>query len=165
MVANCHHRSRMPIIHTNNETQMIDFSAVGFSLPTTIPTLSAPALRLQKKALEMYLAIPQVMATRIWKIATTPMDSSAQQEEIYTMVAEKEKAFIESIGDINSQIIASQIALGKQWMSDWQRLILGNYNAFNDYGVHIDVEATKIMDKGISPYAKTVEANKMRLVN
>ncbi len=144
---------------------MINFSAPNFLLPTAIPTLSAPALRLQQKALTMCLAIPQVMATRIWNIVTIPMDSDAQQKEIHTMVAEKEKAFIQSIGDINSQIIASQITLGKQWMNDWQRLILGNHNAFNDYGVHIDIEATKIMDKGISPYAKTVEANKMRLVN
>ncbi len=144
---------------------MIDFSAPSFLLPTTLPTLSAPALRLQQKALEMCLSIPQVMATRIWKIATSPMDSAAQQKEIHTMVAEKEKAFLQSVSDIHSQIIASQIALGKQWMNDWQRLILGNHNAFNDYGLHIDIEATKIMDKGISPYAKTVEANKERLVN
>lgn len=142
---------------------MINFSAPKFPEFTSIPTFSAPALRLQQKALTMYLAIPQVMATRIWKIATTPMDSKAQQQEIHAMVAEKEKAFIESIGDINSQIIASQIALGKQWMHDWQRLMLGNNNAFNNFGTQMDREATKIMDKGISPYAKTVKANKTRL--
>lgn len=151
----------MLIIYTNNETYMIDFSAPSFLMPT----LSAPALRLQQKALEMCLSIPQVMATRIWKIATTPMNSAEQQKEVHTMVAEKEKVFIESIGDINSQIIASQIALSKQWMNDWQRLMLGNNKAFNNFGTHIDKEATKIMDKGISPYAKTVEANKIRLVN
>ena len=43
--------------------------------------------------------------------------------------------------------------------------MLGNNKAFNNFGTHIDKEATKIMDKGISPYAKTVEANKIRLVN
>lgn len=144
---------------------MINFSVPTFSVPTAIPTLSAPALKLQQKALSMFLAIPQVMATRIWNLVTAPMDSQAQQQEVQTMVAEKEMAFIQSIGDINSQLIASQMALSKQWMNDWQRLMLGNHNAFSNYGIHIDIEATKIMDKGISPYAETVEANKMRLVN
>lgn len=140
---------------------MINFSVPSFVLPTP----SAPTFRLQQKALTMCLSIPQVMATRIWKIATTPMDSQAQQQEMQTMVTEKQSAFIQSMGDISSQMIASQIALGSQWMSDWQRLMLGNNKAFDNFGTHIDKETTKIMDKGISPYAKTVAANKTRLVN
>ncbi|WP_367103182.1 hypothetical protein [uncultured Psychrobacter sp.] len=142
---------------------MINIPAPTFSVPTSIPMLSAPALQLQQKALTMCLAIPQVMATRIWKIASSPMNSDSQHQEIHTMIAEKQMAFIQSMGDINSQILASQITLGKQWMSDLQRLALGNHNAFNNFGMHIDEEATKIMDKGISPYAKTVEDNKTRL--
>lgn len=140
---------------------MINFSAPNFS----IPTLSAPALQLQQKALTMFMAVPQVMATRIWKIATTPMDSKMQQKEIHSMVAEKQAAFMHSITDINLQIVVSQMSLANQWMSDWQRLILGNHNAFNNFSTHIDKEATKIMDKGISPYAKTVKANQTRLSN
>lgn len=125
---------------------MIDFSAPDFSLPI----LSAPALRLQQKTLDMLLAIPQVMTTRIWKIATAPMNSNMQQQEIESMIVEKEMAFIESIGDIGSQIIASQLALGNQWMSNWQSLMLGDKNAFSHFGQDIDKEAVKIMDKGIS---------------
>ncbi|WP_201584644.1 hypothetical protein [Psychrobacter jeotgali] len=133
----------------------------------TIPvlTLSAPSLKLQQKALAMYWSVPQVMASRIWRIATTPMDSKAQQKEIHSMIAEKQTAFIQSIGDINSQIIASQITLAHEWMSDWQRLMLGNYKAFNNFGIQLDQEANKVMDKGINPYAKTVKANKDRLSN
>ncbi|MGP4951925.1 hypothetical protein ACTXGO_07060 [Psychrobacter sp. T6-1] len=143
---------------------MITFQMPEFSLPTSMMG-SAPALQLQQKTVAMFMAIPQVMTTRIWNLASMPMDTDTQQKEIQTMISEKEKAFIESIGDINSQIIASQLALGKQWMNDWQRLISGNHNAFNNFGKHIDSETIKIMDKGISPYAKTVQANKMRLVN
>lgn len=133
------------------------------NIPT--PILSASSLQLQQKALSMCLAVPQVMATRIWKIASAPINSDSQQQEIHTMVTEKQIAFMQSIGDINSQILASQIALGKQWMNDWQHLMLGNHNAFNNFGQHIDKEVTKIMDKGISPYAKTVKANQTRLSN
>lgn len=148
---------------------MINFSMPNFSLPDfmtgSTPTFSSPALQLQQKTVAMFMTIPQVMATRIWSIASTPMDSDTHHKEIQTMISEKEKAFMDSINDINTQIIASHLALGKQWMNDWQRLMLGNQHAFNHFGKHIDNEAIKIMDKGISPYATTVKANKMRLVN
>ncbi len=127
--------------------------------------ISAPTSKLQQKALDMCLSVPQVMATRIWKIATAPMNSTSQKQEIHEMIAEKETAFMQAIGDISSQIIASQVTLGSQWISDWQRLMFGNHKAFNNFGTHIDKEAVKIMDKGISPYAKTVESNKKRLAN
>lgn len=143
---------------------MIKFQMPDFPIPTLMLG-STPALQLQQKTVAMFLAIPQVMATRIWNLAGMPMDMDKQQKEMQTMISEKEKAFMQSIGDINSQIIASQFALGKQWMNDWQRLLSGNHNAFNNFGKHIDSEAVKIMDKAISPYAKTVEANKIRLVN
>ncbi|AMN49685.1 hypothetical protein [Psychrobacter sp. P2G3] len=126
-------------------------------------TNSANALKLQQKTMTMCVAIPQIMASRIWLLATSPMNAKLQQKEIFTMVEEKQKAFLDSISNINSQIMSSQTTLVNKWISNCQSFMLGHHNAFNNFDNDIDEEAIKIMDKGISPYATTVKVNQKRL--
>lgn len=124
---------------------------------------SANALKLQQKAMTMCVAVPQIMASRIWMLATSPINSESQQKELFTMVEEKQKAFVDSIFDINAQILSSQTTLASKWLSNCQSFMLGHHNVFNNFDNDIDEEAIKIMDKGISPYAATVKANQKRL--
>lgn len=126
-------------------------------------TNSASALKLQEKTIVMCIAIPQIMASRIWMLATSPMDAKLQQKEIFTMVEEKQKAFVDSISNISSQIMSSQVTLANKWISNCQSFMLGHPNAFNNFENDLDEETVKIMDKGISPYATTVKANQKRL--
>ncbi|MGM8909452.1 hypothetical protein ACS8FB_04945 [Psychrobacter sp. 1U1] len=124
---------------------------------------SVSAVNLQKKTMMMCAAVPQIMASRFWMLATSPMNPTLQQKEIFTMVEEKQKAFVDSISDINLQIMSSQSVLLNKWMSSYQRFMLGHYHAFNSFENDIDEETIKILDKGISPYAATVKVNQKRL--
>lgn len=126
-------------------------------------TNSARALKLQQKTMTMCVAVPQIMASRIWLLATSPISSKSQQKELFTMVEEKQKAFVDSIVDINAQILSSQTTLVNKWISNCQSFVLGHHTVFNNFDHDIDEEAIKIMDKGISPYATTVKANQKRL--
>ena len=126
-------------------------------------TNSVSAVNLQQKTVMMCVAIPQIMASRIWMLATSPMNPKLQQKEIFSMVEEKQKAFVDSMSDINSQIISSQVTLANKWISNCQSFMLGHHNAFNNFENDIDEETIKILDKGISPYATTVQVNQKRL--
>lgn len=126
-------------------------------------TNSVSAIKLQQKAVMMCVAIPQIMASRIWMLATSPMNPKLQQKEIFSMVEEKQKAFVDSMSDINSQIISSQVTLANKWINNCQSFMLGHHNAFNNFENDIDEETIKILDKGISPYATTVQVNQKRL--
>jgi len=126
-------------------------------------TNSVSAVNLQQKTVMMCVAIPQIMASRIWMLATSPMNPKLQQKEIFSMVEEKQKAFVDSMSDINSQIISSQVTLANKWISNCQSFMLGHHNAFNNFENDIDEETIKILDKGISPYAATVKVNQKRL--
>ncbi len=126
-------------------------------------TNSASALKLQQKTLSMCAAVPQIMASRIWMLATAPISAESQQKELFAMVEEKQKAFVDSIYEINAQIMSSQTTLVNKWISNCQSFMLGHLNAFNNFEHDVDEEAIKIMDKGISPYATTVKANQKRL--
>ena len=126
-------------------------------------TNSVSAIKLQQKTVMMCVAVPQIMASRMWMLATSPMNPKLQQTEIFSMVEEKQKAFVDSMSDINLQILSSQSILFNKWLSNCQSFMLGHHNAFNNFDNDIDEETIKILDKGISPYAKTVQVNQKRL--
>lgn len=137
-------------------------------MPTINTDTKSQQKKLQQKTLAMLLAVPQVMTNRLWMIVTTnPIcqhSTQQQHDEIHTMIAEKQLAFMQSITDIGSQLFSSQMTLSLAMLSDWQGLLMGNQNTYAKINQKIEIETLKILDKGISPYAQAVKNNQHRLV-
>lgn len=132
-----------------------------------MPTLT-DTTKLQQKTLTMLLAVPQVMANRLWMITTTDLtnqySTQRQHDEIHTMIAEKQMAFIQSMTDITTQLFSSQMTVGLAMLNSWQGLFMGNHQSYVTLSEKIEKETLKILDKGISPYAQAVKNNQNRLV-
>lgn len=124
--------------------------------------------QLQQKTLTMLLAIPQVMANRLWIIASTDLtnqhSTKQQHDEIHTMIAEKQLAFMQSLSDITTQLYRSQMVLGLAMLGNWQNLMMGNQQTYVQMNQKIETETLKILDKGINPYVQAVQDNQRRLV-
>lgn len=121
-------------------------------------------MNLQKKSLTMWLAVPQVMNTRIWLLATAnPIHANDERKEACRMIGEKQQAFLQSIYDVNEQLIDTQTSLYHAWLTCWQELMNGNPQALTQLNQKIEKETIKILDKSISPYAKAVYENNKRL--
>lgn len=127
-------------------------------------TLFTDVLKLQQKSIAMWFAVPQVISTRLWMLATAnPLDTRNEQKEVHRMISEKQNAVIQSFQDVNSQILDSGQKLSSSWMNSWQSYLFGNNNAFEKLYQQVEQETVKILDKGISPYATAVKANNKRL--
>lgn len=124
--------------------------------------------QLQQKTLAMLLAIPQVMANRLWIIASTDLtnqhSTKQQHDEIHAMIAEKQLAFMQSLSDITTQLYRSQMVLGLAMLGNWQNLMMGNQQTYVQMNQKIETETLKILDKGINPYVQAVQDNQRRLV-
>lgn len=127
-------------------------------------TLWGDLFSLQQKTVNMWLAVPQVMATRLWMLANAnPMQVGREQTEFNRMFSEKQTAFMDSVFAVNSQFLSSQQKLNQAVLESWQELIKGDSDAFAPIAKQIERETIKIFDKGISPYATAVSANRKRL--
>jgi len=96
--------------------------------------------------LSMWFQTPQVIASRLAMLATTPVHSARAQAEATRMVSEKMAAAAESM-------VAMQFAIGNEMM----RMMLHPYSRPSV------ATGSRIVAKSIRPYGKRVRSNAKRL--
>jgi hypothetical protein len=112
--------------------------------------------RYKRKATELSLAVPQVVAMRTARMLAAGVNPSARdRREFERMGTEKMLAFWESMNAMGLEIVKAQqryaLSAMFQWWSPW----VTPWSAATS--------ATKILEKGLGPVQKRVSANARRL--
>src|SRR5262245_57800598 len=112
--------------------------------------------RYKRKAAELSLAVPQVVALRTARMLAAGANPSARdRRELERMGTEKMLAFWESMNAMGLEMAKAQqqfaLSAMLQWWSAWVRQLSA------------EASAVKVLDKGLAPVHKRVLANARRL--
>jgi hypothetical protein len=115
-------------------------------------------------AAELSLAIPQVVAHRIMRMAIAgPSLSERDRKEFQRMGTEKTSAFIESWNAITMQVLRANKALAVSSLrSFWSPLTKGRPST-NEAAAKLYSSALSVLSKGMAPVHRTALANAKRL--
>ncbi len=121
-------------------------------------SLSAELIR---KALELSLAAPQVVAHRSWRMATAGYPLSARDRTEFTrMGSEKVEAYYQSWAAIWMQFYRIQMEFMVEWMTLPLRLASGDYLRISRPRGDL---VTSVLAAGIGPMHSKAIANQKRL--
>lgn len=125
---------------------------------------SRNAKSLVAKAAELSVAVPQVMAHRITRMAIAgPALSERDRKEFQLMSAEKAAAFAESWQAMTAQAARSQNALASAWLQAlWSPKLHGKGSA-SALATQLQGEALGVLAKGMAPVHRKAVANAKRL--
>jgi len=125
---------------------------------------SRNSLSVATKAAELALAVPQVVAHRVTRMAIAgPSPSKRDRKEFVLMVAEKNAAFHESWNAMAAQAFRANQALAATFIqSMWSPSIRRKPSA-NAVATQFQSAALGILGKGLGPVHRKAVANAKRL--
>jgi len=124
----------------------------------------AKAKAIAVKAAELSVAVPQVVAHRVTRmaIAGTPM-SARDREEFKRMVAEKKSAFTEAFAAMASQTVRANQALAASLVRPFWSPTLRRNPSPTALATQMQGAALGVLAKGIAPIHRKAVANAKRL--
>jgi len=119
---------------------------------------------LAAKATEMAIAVPQVVAHRVTRMALAgPRLSTRDRREFERMVAEKNSAFGESWNAMALQASRAQQMLACEFLRSFLTLSLGRRPTVATSAVKLQRAAIDVLGKGLAPVHRKAMANARRL--
>jgi len=119
---------------------------------------------LAAKATEMAIAVPQVVAHRVTRMALAgPRLSTRDRREFERMVAEKNSAFGESWNAMALQASRAQQMLACEFLRSFLTLSLGRRPTAATSAVKLQRAAIDVLGKGLAPVHRKAMANARRL--
>jgi hypothetical protein len=117
------------------------------------------------KSAELAVAVPQVMAHRLTRMAIAgPKPSKRDQKEFQRMVAEKKSAFTESWVAMATQTVLAQQALAMSLVrSFWAPTLRRKPSSAASVARQVQSAALGVLDKGLAPVHRKAVANAKRL--
>ncbi len=117
-----------------------------------------------KKAVELAVAAPQVVAHRVTRMAIAgPTLSERDRKEFNLMVAEKKTAFAEAWQAMTVQTVRANQTLAASFLrSMWSPRGWGNASA-GKMAAQVQGAALGVLDKGMAPVHRKAIANAKRL--
>lgn len=116
------------------------------------------------KSAQLALAVPQVVAHRVARMATAgPTPSARDRKEFSLMVAEKNIAFVQAWQAMAMQTVLANQALTASWFgSFWSLSSRGQTTPVKVAG-QLQGAALGVLGKGLAPVHRKVVANARRL--
>ncbi len=124
-----------------------------------------PSTSLSAKTAELALAVPQVVAHRLLRMAHAgPHLSARDRKEFARMIAEKNSAFAESWNAMSRQMLQSQRVFAEALAiaAATRRPKPGSATA-RDFAEHLHQAALTVVGKGLAPVHRRAVANAKRL--
>lgn len=126
--------------------------------------LEQRAKRVYAASEEMSINVPQVMQKRISMIAQqNPLNNHKEVKEIERMFSEKPIAFLESWQQMALQSLLAQQHIGQLMFVNWWKMAWGQPVLFDQIFYQVNAETLKILEKGLQPISRRVNANVKRL--
>ena len=130
--------------------------------PMGIPRRSAKQ-SLAVKAAELAFAIPQVVAHRVTRMATSgPKLSARDRKEFERMVAEKNAAFVESWNAMAVQAVLANQALAVSFFKELLGATRGKEPSAARSAAQLQRAALGVLGKGFAPVHRKAVANAKR---
>ena len=129
-----------------------------------MPHRNRKSASIAAKAIELSVAVPQVVAHRVARMASAgAMPSERDRREFHRMGAEKVTAFTEAWNAMTQQAARANQALAASWMRSlwtppWQAGKLPSAAAAQWHSA-----ALGVIEKGMAPVHRTAKANAKRL--
>ena len=119
---------------------------------------------LSTKATELAMAVPQVVAHRVTRMAMSgPMLSERDRKEFELMGAEKTDALTESWNAMAAQAVRSNQALAASWFQSFWSLAPHARPSASSVATQIHNAALGVLGKGLEPVHRKAMANAKRL--
>jgi hypothetical protein len=129
---------------------------------TTRRTRKTPSLAVQ--ATELAIAVPQVVAHRLTRMALAgPLLSARDRKEFHGMVAEKNRAFVESWTAMAAQATIANQALAASYFQSFLAVAQGRQPSAIGAAVALQNAALGVLGKGLAPVHRKATANATRL--
>lgn len=125
---------------------------------------ASPAKSIATQTLEMSVAVPQVVAHRLTRMALAgPLPSVRDRREFHRMSAEKVAAFGESWQAMALQSAQAGQAIAASWWRLFWASALGNKPAPMSVAAQMQRETLGVLSKGLAPVHRKATANARRL--
>jgi hypothetical protein len=119
---------------------------------------------LATKAAELALAVPQVVAHRVARMALSgPKLSPRDRKEFKLMVAEKNSAFGESWNAMAAQAALANQALAASFFRSFLSVARGKKPSASASAIQLHKAALGVLGKGLAPVHRKAVANAKRL--
>jgi len=119
---------------------------------------------LAAKAAELAVAVPQVVAHRVTRMALSgPKLSARDRKEFELMMAEKNAAFGESWNAMAQQAARANQALAASFFRSFMSLALGKQPSAASSAAQLHSAALGVLGKGLAPVHRKAMANAKRL--
>ena len=120
------------------------------------------AIRLSTQAMELGLAVPEVVARRVVRMALAgPSPSAADREELLRMSAEKFSAFYESWNDTFLAVYRANLRLFLSAPAWWSMAWPGH--GYRSGSARLQRAALDILASGVAPIHRRAVSNAKRL--
>ncbi|MDE1947270.1 MAG: hypothetical protein KGL43_17700 [Burkholderiales bacterium] len=117
-----------------------------------------------RKAAELTLAVPQVVAHRVARMALAgPTPSARDRKEFIGMVAEKQAAFFSSWSAMATQAAIANQALALSWLRAFAPPGVGKRTTPAALAAQWQGAGLAVLDKGLDPVHRKAVANARRL--
>ena len=128
-------------------------------------TTAAAGSRLLARSAELAVAVPQVVAHRVTRMALAGSPPSARdRKEFERMQAEKMAAFTESWTAMSLQTLRANQALARSWLSAlWAPLLGGRAASATAMAEQMQRAALGVLGQGLAPVHRKAVANAKRL--
>lgn len=131
---------------------------------STYKTFEQRAKRVSDTSEEMSVNVPKVVQKRLSMIAQqNPLNNHEEIKEIERMFSEKPIAFMESWQQMALQSLFAQQHIGQLMLVNWWKLAWGQPVLFDQIFYQVNAETLKILEKGLQPISRRVNANVKRL--
>jgi hypothetical protein len=119
---------------------------------------------LTAKAAELALAVPQVVAHRVTRMALAgPKLSARDRKEFQRMIAEKNAAFSESWSAMARQAALANQALAGSFFKSFLSVAWGKGSSVSASAAQLRRAALDVLGKGVGPVHRKAVANAKRL--
>lgn len=120
---------------------------------------------LMTRSTELALAVPQVVAHRVARLAMAgPFPSARDREEFARMTLEKAAAAGESWGAMATQALRAQQTVAVAWWRAWAGFPFVGVPSPLNVGAHLHSAALGVLLEGMSPVHRRAVANAKRLL-
>ena len=122
------------------------------------------AMQVSQKSLELAIAVPQVIAQRLTRMAFAGPDPSARdKKEFFGMVEEKQKAFTESWLEMSAHAVTSNQAMAVSFFEAMMWPKGGYVKASQQLSEQMQDAGMEMLSKGLTPVHKKAVSNAKRL--
>jgi hypothetical protein len=132
---------------------------------STMPTRrSRKSTSVAAKSMELAIAVPQVVAHRVTRMALAgPNLSDRDRKEFHVMIMEKQAAFAQAWGDMAMQAFRANLALTGSMMRLFFTPFLLQKPSAASVAAQVQSAALSVLSKGLAPVHRIATANARRL--